>query len=62
MTVPTLALGGRRPLVAGSRRGALSTRSHLHHPGPRHEFRAAEPEAQAGLREHGTRGVLEEDR
>ena len=42
--------------------GPLATRSHLYHPGFRHEYRAAEPEAQADLREHGTRGVLEEDR
>ena len=37
--------------------GPLTTRSHLYHPGFRHEYRAAEPEAQADLRAHGTRGV-----
>lgn len=42
--------------------GPLSTRSHLYHPGFRHEYRAADTEAQADLRAHGTRGVLEEDR
>ncbi|MHA6523945.1 precorrin-4 C(11)-methyltransferase [Tessaracoccus sp. G1721] len=42
--------------------GPLSTRSHLYHPGFRHEYRAAEPEAQADLRAHGTHGVLKEDR
>ncbi|MBB1484113.1 precorrin-4 C(11)-methyltransferase [Tessaracoccus sp. MC1865] len=40
--------------------GPLSTRSHLYHPGFRHEYRAAEPQAQADLRAHGTRGVTEE--
>ncbi len=28
-------------------------RSHLYHPGFRHEYRAAEPQAQSDLREHG---------
>lgn len=31
----------------------LVKRSHLYHPGFRHEYRAAEPDAQAALREHG---------
>lgn len=39
--------------------GPISTRSHLYHPGFRHEYRAAEAAAQADLRAHGTRGVLE---
>ncbi|GAA4900672.1 precorrin-4 C(11)-methyltransferase [Tessaracoccus lubricantis] len=39
--------------------GPLSTRSHLYHPGFRHEYRAAEPHAQADLRAQGTRGVTE---
>ncbi|MDO5677843.1 MAG: precorrin-4 C(11)-methyltransferase [Propionibacteriaceae bacterium] len=40
--------------------GPLTTRSHLYHPGFRHEYRAADPEAQTDLRTHGTRGVTEE--
>lgn len=39
--------------------GPLTTRSHLYHPGFRHEYRAAEATAQADLRAHGTRGVLD---
>ncbi len=42
--------------------GPIATRSHLYHPGFRHEYRAAEPDAQADLRSHGTRGVTEEIR
>ena len=42
--------------------GPLTTRSHLYHPGFRHEYRAADPGAQADLRAHGTRGVLGEGR
>ena len=41
--------------------GPLTTRSHLYHPGFRHEYRPAEPDAQADLRAHGTRGVTEEN-
>lgn len=40
--------------------GPLTTRSHLYHPGFRHEYRPAEPTAQSDLRAHGTRGIIEE--
>ncbi|WP_082034484.1 precorrin-4 C(11)-methyltransferase [Nigerium massiliense] len=39
------------------REGPIDARSHLYHPGFRHEYRAAEPDAQRGLREHGAIGV-----
>lgn len=41
--------------------GPLTTRSHLYHPGFRHEYRPAEPGAQEQLRAHGTRGVTQGD-
>ena len=37
--------------------GPISARSHLYHPGFRHEFRAAEPEAARDLKVHGARPV-----
>ena len=37
--------------------GPIAARSHLYHPGFRHEFRRADPAAQAELREHGAIGV-----
>lgn len=37
--------------------GPLAARSHLYHPGFRHEYRAADPDAQAALREQGAIGV-----
>jgi len=37
--------------------GHSGTRSHLYHPGFRHEYRAAEPEAQQELRAHGAGAV-----
>lgn len=40
--------------------GPISTRSHLYHPGFRHEYRSADAAAHADLRAHGTRGVLDE--
>ncbi|WP_130864792.1 precorrin-4 C(11)-methyltransferase [Acidipropionibacterium timonense] len=42
--------------------GPLATRSHLYHPGFRHEYRGADPAAHADLKAHGTRGVLEEEK
>lgn len=40
--------------------GPISTRSHLYHPGFRHEYRGADAEAHADLAAHGTRGVLDD--
>jgi precorrin-4/cobalt-precorrin-4 C11-methyltransferase len=40
--------------------GPLATRSHLYHPGFRHEYRAADPAAQADLRARGAVGVASE--
>jgi len=37
--------------------GPISTRSHLYHPGFRHEYRAADAQAHADLKAHGTCGV-----
>lgn len=37
--------------------GPIAARSHLYHPGFRHEYRRAEPQAQAHLRERGAVGV-----
>lgn len=37
--------------------GHSGTRSHLYHPGFRHEFRAAEPQANAELRAHGAGSI-----
>lgn len=39
--------------------GPISTRSHLYHPGFRHEYRKADAAAQDDLRANGTRGVLD---
>ncbi len=39
--------------------GPIATRSHLYHPGFRHEYRPADPAAHADLAAHGTRGVLD---
>jgi precorrin-4/cobalt-precorrin-4 C11-methyltransferase len=33
--------------------GPISTRSHLYHPGFRHEYRAADAQAHADLKAHG---------
>lgn len=41
--------------------GPIATRSHLYHPGFRHEYRAADPDAQADLRSHGATGVLADE-
>ncbi|GAB77084.1 precorrin-4 C11-methyltransferase [Austwickia chelonae] len=40
--------------------GPISARSHLYHPGFRHEYRAAEPAAQDELRRHGALGIATE--
>ncbi|MCI1748779.1 MAG: precorrin-4 C(11)-methyltransferase [Acidipropionibacterium sp.] len=40
--------------------GPIATRSHLYHPGFRHEYRPADPAAHADLAAHGTRGVLDD--
>lgn len=40
--------------------GPISTRSHLYHPGFRHEYRRADREAQTDLRAHGTRSVVDD--
>ncbi|MEZ5084928.1 MAG: precorrin-4 C(11)-methyltransferase [Tessaracoccus sp.] len=37
--------------------GHSGTRSHLYHPGFRHEYRAADPQAQSELRAHGAGAV-----
>lgn len=37
--------------------GPIAARSHLYHPGFRHEYRGADPTAQADLRERGAVGV-----
>lgn len=37
--------------------GPIAARSHLYHPGFRHEFRPADPQAAAQLREHGALGI-----
>lgn len=37
--------------------GPIATRSHLYHPGFRHEYRDAEPQASKELREHGALGI-----
>ncbi|MBW3084981.1 Cobalt-precorrin-4 C(11)-methyltransferase [Austwickia sp. TVS 96-490-7B] len=37
--------------------GPITARSHLYHPGFRHEYRAADPTAQTELRTHGAVGV-----
>lgn len=39
------------------REGPIDARSHLYHPGFRHEYRDAEPEAQRELRSRGALGV-----
>ena len=40
--------------------GPIETRSHLYHPGFRHEYRAADADAHADLTTHGTRGVYDQ--
>jgi precorrin-4/cobalt-precorrin-4 C11-methyltransferase len=45
---------------AGPGRGPDRTRSHLYHPGFRHEYRRADPAAQADLRARGAVGVASE--
>lgn len=39
--------------------GPIATRSHLYHPGFRHEYRDAEPTASLDLKAHGARGVIQ---
>ena len=41
--------------------GPIKTRSHLYHPGFRHEYRGADAQAHADLKAHGTRGVYDQD-
>lgn len=41
--------------------GPIEARSHLYHPGFRHEFRAADPASQAELRARGALGVAHQE-
>lgn len=41
--------------------GPIEARSHLYHPGFRHEYRAADPEARQVLRTEGARGIGREE-
>lgn len=41
--------------------GPIKTRSHLYHPGFRHEYRGADAQARADLKAHGTRGVYDQN-
>ena len=56
-----LSLGFRlgAPMVVGPAlaEGHSGTRSHLYHPGFRHEYRAADPNARRDLRAHGAGAV-----
>ena len=41
--------------------GPIATRSHLYHPGFRHEYRDADPDAAAHLAQHGAVGITAPD-